>query len=191
MAEIYYGKLLELSDYDFNLHNIEQVNKELQSQMMAAVEETILALFDELSEKYSWYPECQKNIHYYNGWRTNIAHMINKKVILPLETTNWENKIEVDRYAAIRKLNDMEKVMDYLNDGMVEPYTDIDTVLRWAQNNGMTRNIESKYFMLTFYKKGTVYITFKDAEPLKKINIFGSQKKVWLLPATVKNIMTR
>ena len=191
MAEIYYGKLLELSDYDFNLHNIEQVNKELQSQMMAAVEETILALFDELSEKYSWYPECQKNIHYYNGWRTNIAHMINKKVILPLETTNWENKIEVDRYAAIRKLNDMEKVMDYLNDGMVEPYTDIDTVLRWAQNNGMTRNIESKYFMLTFYKKGTVYITFKDAEPLKKFNIFGSQKKVLLLPATVKNIMTR
>ena len=183
LAEIYYGKLLELSDYDFNLHNIEQVNKELQSKMTAAVEDTILALFDELSEKYSWYPECQKNIHYYNGWRTNIAHMINRKVILPVQTMHsWKNEIDVSRYETVRKLNDIEKVMDYLNDGRVAPYTNIDTVLWSAQHNGMTRNIESKYFMLTFYKKGTVHITFKDAELLKKFNIFGSQKKAWLPP---------
>lgn len=183
LADIYYQKLLELSDYDFNLHNIEQVNKELQSQMTAAVEDTILALFDELSDKYSWYPECTKNIHYYNGWRTNIAHMINRKVILPVQTMHsWKNEIDVSRYETVRKLNDIEKVMDYLNDGRVAPYTNIDTVLWSAQNNGMTRNIESKYFMLTFYKKGTVHITFKDAELLKKFNIFGSQKKAWLPP---------
>lgn len=183
LAEIYYNKLLELSDYDFNLHNIEQVNKELQSQMTAAVEDTILALFDELSEKYSWYPECQKNIHYYNGWRTNIAHMINKKVILPMQTMDsWQNKINITRYEIERKLNDMEKVMDYLNDGRVEPYMKIGNVLSNAENNGKTRDIESKYFNLTFYKKGTVHITFKNADLLKKFNIFGSQKKAWLPP---------
>lgn len=183
LADIYYNKLLELSDYDFNLHNIEQVNKELQSQMIAAVEDTILALFDELSDKYSWYPECTKNIHYYNGWRTNIAHMINKKVIIPMQTTDsWDNQIDITKYSTIRKINDIEKVMDYLNDGRVAPYMDIERVLETAKREEQTRNIESKYFTLTFYKKGTVHLTFKNAELLKKFNIFGSQKKAWLPP---------
>lgn len=183
LANIYYQKLLELSDYDFNLHNIEQVNKELQSRMTAAVEDTILALFDELSDKYSWYPECTKNIHYYNGWRTNIAHMINKKVIIPMQTTDsWDNEIDVTKYSTVRKINDIEKVMDYLNDGRVAPYISIDRVLQTAKYDGQTRNIESKYFTLTFYKKGTVHLTFKNAELLKKFNIFGSQKKAWLPP---------
>lgn len=183
LADIYYNKLLELSDYDFNLHNIEMVNKELQSQMTAAVEDTILALFDELSDKYSWYPECTKNIHYYNGWRTNIAHMINKKVIIPMQTTDsWDNQIDITKYSTVRKINDIEKVMDYLNDGKVAPYMDIERVLQTAKYEGQTRNIESKYFTLTFYKKGTVHITFKNAELLKKFNIFGSQKKAWLPP---------
>ena len=183
LADIYYNKLLELSDYDFNLHNIKQVNKELQSQMIAAVEDTILALFDELSDKYSWYPECTKNIHYYNGWRTNIAHMINKKVIIPMQTTDsWDNQIDITKYSTIRKINDIEKVMDYLNDGRVAPYMDIERVLETAKREEQTRNIESKYFTLTFYKKGTVHLTFKNAELLKKFNIFGSQKKAWLPP---------
>ena len=183
LADIYYNKLLELSDYDFNLHNIEQVNKELQSQMTAAVEDTILALFDELSDKYSWYPECTKNIHYYNGWRTNIAHMINKKVIIPMQTTDsWDNQIDITKYSTVRKINDIEKVMDYLNDGRVAPYIDVERVLETAKREGQTRNIESKYFTLTFYKKGTVHLTFKNAELLKKFNIFGSQKKAWLPP---------
>lgn len=183
LADIYYNKLLELSDYDFNLHNIEQVNKELQSQMTAAVEDTILALFDELSDKYSWYPECTKNIHYYNGWRTNIAHMINKKVILPMQTTrSYENYIDVTLYSVVRKLNDIEKVMDYLNDGRIATYMDIERALAMAKREGQTRNIESRYFTLTFYKKGTVHLTFKNAELLKKFNIFGSRKKAWLPP---------
>lgn len=182
LADMYYKKLQELADYDFTLYNIEEINKELQSQMTAAVEDTILALFDELSDKYSWYPECQKNIHYYNGWRTNIAHMVNKKVILPLPTTNYFNEIDVDNYRAANKLNDIEKTMDYLNDGKVGAYMDIYTILGRADRNGETRNIDSKYFTITFYKKGTVHLTFKYPELLKKFNIFGSRKKAWLPP---------
>lgn len=182
LADMYSRKLQEFADYDFTLYNIEQVNKELQSQMTAAVEDTILALFNELSEKHSWYPECKNNIHYYNGWRTNIAHMVNKKVILPLPTTNYFNEIDVDNYRAANKLNDIEKTMDYLNDGKVGAYMDIYTILGRADRNGETRNIDSKYFTITFYKKGTVHLTFKYPELLKKFNIFGSLKKAWLPP---------
>lgn len=43
-----------------------------------------------------------------------------------------------------------------------------------------TKNIHLKYFDITFYKKGTCHIVFRDEELLKKFNIFGSQKKGWL-----------
>ena len=36
---------------------------------------------------------------------------------------------------------------------------------------------------MTFYKKGTCHIEFTDLELLKKLNIFGSQRKGWLPPA--------
>ena len=52
--------------------------------------------------------------------------------------------------------------------------------LREAGEKEQTRNIDLKYFSVTFYKKGTCHIRFKNLELLKKLNIFGSQKKGWL-----------
>lgn len=49
-----------------------------------------------------------------------------------------------------------------------------------VQKSGQTRDIECKYFNLTFYKKGTCHITFTNERLLKKFNIFGSQRKGWL-----------
>ena len=42
------------------------------------------------------------------------------------------------------------------------------------------RNIRLKYFDVTFYKKGTCHITFRNERLLKKLNIYGSQRKGWL-----------
>ena len=42
----------------------------------------MLKIFDEFSIKYN-YSDFATNIHYYNGWKTNKAYKINKKVILP------------------------------------------------------------------------------------------------------------
>ena len=55
--------------------------------------------------------------------------------------------------------------------------------LQFAEEYGETKNIQLKYFTVTFFKKGTCHITFTNEELLKKFNIFGSQKKGWLPPS--------
>lgn len=58
----------------------------------------------------------------------------------------------------------------------------LDVILQKAEKEQQTKNINFKFFTVTFYKKGTCHITFKDEELLKKFNIYGSQKKGWLPP---------
>lgn len=177
----FYNKVTELSDYDFSLYNIYQIKIEMNKSVVKGVEDAILELFEELSNKWHYLDETSKNIHYYNGWKTNKAWIINKKVIIPLRAfSTWSSRI--DMYEAHNKLKDIEKCFTYL-DGSLTSGIDLDFNLDYAERCGQTRNIECKYFTVTFYKKGTCHIVFKNMELLKKFNIFGSQRKGWLPPS--------
>ena len=84
----------------------------MTKNMVKGVEDTILTLFEELSNKYHYYDETSKNIHYYNGWKTNKAYIINKRVIIPLRA--WDDifgKMDYS-YTVKNKLSDIEKVFN-------------------------------------------------------------------------------
>lgn len=180
----FYNRLEELKDYDFSLYNIYQLKIDMQKNVVKGIEETIIALFDELSHKYHWYDETSGNIHYYNGWKTNKAWIINKKVIIPLKAYDdyFTNAFRPTHYDIVRKLQDIEKCFNYLDGGLTEA-VDLKESLKFAEEYGETKNIQLKYFTVTFYKKGTCHITFNNEELLKKFNIFGSQHKGWLPPS--------
>lgn len=180
----FYNKINALKDYDFSLYNIYQLKIDMQKQVVKGIEDTIIALFDELSDKHHWYDEMSNNIHYYNGWKTNKCWIINKKVIIPLNAygTYFRDSFSPTDYNVIRKLEDMEKCFNYLDGGLTDA-VDLHEILRVARENSQTKNIRLKYFTVTFYKKGTCHITFNNDELLKKFNIFGSQYKGWLPPS--------
>ena len=182
----FYNKVEELSDYDFSLYNIYQLKIDLQKKVVKGIEDTIIELFDELSHKYSYWDETSKNIHYYNGWKTNQSWIINKRVIIPLcgfrnLEYSW-GRFEPTNYDTVRKLQDIEKCFNYLDGGLTES-VDLEESLKFAEEYGETKNIQLKYFTVTFYKKGTCHINFNNMELLKKFNIFGSQHKGWLPPS--------
>lgn len=179
----FYNKVNELSNYDFSLYNIYQLKIDMQSSVVKGIEDTIIELFDELSHKYSYWDETSKNIHYYNGWKTNQSWIINKKVIIPLRAYNefW-GRYEPSDYKIVNKLQDIEKCFNYLDGGLTDAI-DLEESLKFAEEYGETKNIQLKYFTVTFYKKGTCHITFNNDELLKKFNIFGSQHKGWLPPS--------
>lgn len=179
----FYNKVEELSNYDFSLYNIYQLKIDMQKKVVKGIEETIIELFDELSHKYSYWDETSKNIHYYNGWKTNQSWIINKKVIIPLRAYNefW-GRYEPSDYKIVNKLQDIEKCFNYLDGGLTEA-VDLEESLKFAEEYGETKDIQLKYFTVTFYKKGTCHITFNNEELLKKFNIFGSQHKGWLPPS--------
>lgn len=178
----YMEKLDELRDYEFSFHNIYQIRIDMSNQMVQGIEDAIVALFDELSHKHSWYDETSRNIHYYNGWKTNKAWIINKKVIIPLAAfDSWDGKFRPYHRNVDQKLIDIEKVFDFLS-GNISSESAIPSILNALKETGQTANVEFKYFKATFYKKGTCHITFTDLELLKKFNIYGSQSKNWLPP---------
>ena len=185
LQQDFYNQLEDLKDYDFSLYNIYQLKVDMSSKVIKGIEDTIITLFDELSHKYHWFSETSNNIHYYNGWKTNKAYIINKKVIIPLKgfydlEYSWGG-FRPTRHEVVSKLQDMEKCFNYLDGGLTEAI-DLESSLKFAEEYGETKNIELKYFIVTFYKKGTCHITFTNDELLKKFNIFGSQHKGWLPP---------
>jgi RNase P/RNase MRP subunit p29 len=182
LREKYYNRVNELRDYDFSEYNIYTIKIQINKEMIKAVEDTILNLFEEFSNKHHWYDEMSNNIHYYNGWKTNKAWKINKKVIIPLNGFNsWDSsRLDYD-YKVKEKLSDIEKVFNYLDDGLTEEVNLHDT-LKFAQGYGETKKIQLNYFMVTFYKKGTCHIEFTNEKLLHKFNLFGSQRKGWIPP---------
>lgn len=117
----FYNKVEDLSNYDFSLYNIFQLKIDMQKKVVKGIEDTIIELFDELSHKYSYWDETSKNIHYYNGWKTNQSWIINKKVIIPLMAYNqFGGRYEPSGYEIVNKLQDIEKCFNYLDGGLTE-----------------------------------------------------------------------
>ena len=177
-----HSRINEIASYEFSSHNIKEMWLELDRKTAKSMEDTILSLFDELSHKHHWYNETSGNIHYFNGWKTNKAHKINKKVIIPLRgfDDNWKRFSYT--YTVKEKLHDIEKCLAFLDGGQT-PDVDLDSVLRAAQDSQASKDIELKYFRVTFFKKGTCHLTFIDQRLLDKFNIFGCQRKGWLPPS--------
>lgn len=190
--EQYASKVQKLKSYDFSLYNILTLQEEMTKNLIKGIEDCIIELFDELSRQYHWAGNgTDKNIHYYNGWKTNKAWIINKKVILPYINawSNYDNHYQPTNWNLLEKLNDIEKALNYL-DGGLSYGSNIAYVLQNAERTGQTKNVSCKYFNVTFYKKGTMHLEFTNLELLKKLNIFGSQQKRWLPPSYGKKAYT-
>lgn len=177
-----------MENYDFTEYNAYTVMQDLTKNLTGSLEDTILDLFETLTAKYSWFKDGDKNIHYYNGWKSNKAWIINKKVIIPMNGAfayDWwakRYKEKFDLREVYSKLSDIEKTLNYLDGGHNTSEINLHYALETACNAGISRKIECKYFNITVYKKGTCHIEFTDLELLKKLNLYGSQKRGWLPP---------
>jgi len=176
-----------MKDYDYNEFNIKQIKKRMAEKMEESYYDTILELFDKLScvHSYSGQPE-ETNVWMYNGWKTNKSWKINdKKVILPCYGVfrSYSFNSGFDPYEAYRLLGDIERTLNYIDNGRTEePILSLSDILATAERQDAVRNLDTKYFKVTFYKKGTCHIMWKDKKLIEKLNIFGSQKKGWLPP---------
>ena len=170
-------RLEKLVDYDFSYFNIKTIQLEMIQSLRMNLDKVVLEVFDELSAEYA-YSSYSKNIHYYNGWKTNKSWFVNKKVIIPFRAYNHIlgsfdiNEVE-------QHFNDYEKALNFLN-GNKPLEINIRAALEEAKKTGQFKNIEFNFFTVSFYIKGTAWITFKDMDLLKRLNRFAGQKRAWL-----------
>lgn len=177
--------LERLKDFDFTAFNIAQLEADLRVNFTSGIEDAILAMFDNFSRRFSYNDEFGANLHYYNGWKSNAAHKINKKIILPVNgfsSYSW-GKRGLDTYYITEKIADMVKAFNYLAGDLDSPITLTTGAITHANHTSQFRSVDFHYFTATFYKKGTCHITFKDQRLLDKLNIYGSQRKGWLPPS--------
>lgn len=177
----YKERVDRLKEYDFTEFNIYTLSAEMNAQIKQGIEDEIIAMFDRLTEEHSYYPECKKNIHLFNGWKTNKAHKIDKKVIIPCYGVfdHYDGKPRV--YSVGSVLSDIERILNFFDGNMTK---DVDSMsfLESYFKDGITKNIPMKFFNATFYKKGTVHLTFTCPELIERFNIYAAQNKAWLPP---------
>lgn len=170
--------------YEFTEANVFTMLQVMRNRLQINVEKTIMSLFYTLSAQHS-YNESVKNgnIHLYNGWKHNKAWCVNQRVVIPLNA--WDHhfgRFVLTRSSVVEKLSDLEKALNYL-DGNLTRRVDIEKKLKWAQDNEVFKNIPLTFFNVTFHKKGTCHIEFRDLDLLLKLNIFVAQNKNWLPPS--------
>lgn len=184
IQEKYQGMVEKMKDYDFSMFNIQQITAEMNAELSQGIQDTIVALFDKMTAEHSWYPETQKNKHYFNSWATNKVHKIGPKVILPVNgmfsSYSWDKETFNLRNAE-STISDIEKVFHYL-DGNMTAEVSLHGVLQRAHDAGQTKNIQCRYFSVTLYKKGTMHLKFHDQALVDRFNIYCCQKKNWLPP---------
>ena len=185
MLREYRQRVSDLSNYDFSHYNIWTVREEISQNIVSGIENEIITLFDNWTNLH--YAEYSKNIHYFNGWCTNEAYKIGRKVIFNCQAFdywNFSHCYEFRPSKAEDHLADIERVLHFLDtNGRSYDGSELRATLDAAKSAGQTQNIKFRYFTATFYKKGTCHIEFTNTDVLKSFNLFASQKKGWLPPS--------
>lgn len=186
LREEYYSMISEFANKDFSLKNIYDVKMDIISRTAKGIEDKIVDMFEQLSYKNSM--EAAGNVHYFNGWKSNSAFKINKKVVIPYVAAYSWSRIDFYHYSdrnVYKILDDLEKCLAFLQIGENEYIYDIDlnNQLKFYQEKQVTKKMQFRYFDVDVFKKGTMHIKFRDLDLLKRFNIYGCQHKGWLPPS--------
>lgn len=182
--------IAERCHMDFTENNIRQFVLNLIGGYEQTMIDAVLDIFDMFTDRHSWHRNNvnEKNIHYFNGWATNNAFKIGRKVIIPVYggydegpfrgfSNNWQLQ-----WKAKEMLRDIDIVCSYFDGG--GRYVSISEALERSFSSSphapTQSGIESTYFKITVYKKGTIHLTFRDEDILRRFNVVACRGKGWL-----------
>jgi len=169
---------------DFTEDNIRQFVLNIIGSYEDTLRRAVVEIFNKMTREHCYHGGVnEKNIHYFNGWKTNDAFKVAKKVIIPVYGScggaffdkmfnrwvlNWD---------AERSLDDIDIVMNYF-DGMCG-YRSLGRAIKEAFAMGESSG-ESTYFKFVCHKKGTIHLTFRDPDILRRFNVAACQGKGFL-----------
>lgn len=141
----------------------------------------VVEVFDALTDYHA-----DNKVHW-EGWKTNDAHRVNMKVIMPhfLELSPWSG-FSV-RYAKRENLADIDRVMclltgkkmigDDVTPGIV---TMEDALIASFKDPLRDNTAQSEFFDLRYFKKGTLHMKFRDKKVWQEFNLRAAKGKNWL-----------
>jgi len=168
---------------DFTESNVRQFVLNLVGSYEQTLTEAVIDLFDMFTRRHCYTETIhEKNIHYFNGWKTNNAFKVGKRIVVPIGNSYGNmaffdyNGWKLD-YQAAQKLDDIDKVMNYF-DGRSE-YVSLADACKKAFGEDINWGC-STYFKFKAHKKGTIHLTFLNEGILRRFNICACRGKGWL-----------
>jgi len=176
-------RLTDRCNMDFTENNIRAFVLNLINGYQDDIRESVMGLFDKLTIQHSYHGGAmEKNIHYFNGWKTNDAFKVNKKVIIPFYSgssfIDYSGGWKLD-YSVARELRDIDIVMNYF-DGMSPHYRSIAAALTNVFSHGINQGNSTYFSKIIAHKKGTIHLTFRDEDILRRFNVEACKGKKWL-----------
>lgn len=159
-------------DISFNLENVKYFYEELIKAIPQSYEETVAKVFDDITSRHYYSDrEWEKNIYGYSGWKSNNGMKINKKCIIRCYNNGF-------MYELPDILLDLNIIFENISGEKDDLYKNNNEILNRVKQYG--KKIETKFFILDIYKKGTMHITFKNQDYLNQFNILAGKGKKWL-----------
>ena len=186
VKEKFLAEINRQTEMDFTFSNVQQFIINLIGNYENILNEAVGEVFDLMTSKHSWYPETKNNIYLFDGWKTNDCFKVNQKVILPVSYgkevfwDEFQDKWKFSEWRMNFSLTDIDRVMNYFDDA--SEYVSIVDAIEAGFAEGNSRNLMSTYFKINVYKKGTIHLTFRSDEILRRFNIVGCQNKNFLPP---------
>ena len=170
---------------DFTENNIRTFILNLISNYEDTLTLATIEIFDKFT-KSSWRDTCyEENVLHFNGWKTNDSFKVGPKVIQQAHGTlngpfiGWKNEWSCNiSYSSERFFDDIDNVMNYFDD--VSDYLSIVAALKQNLTLGISKKIQSTYFIIDVFKKGTIHLRFKDENVLRRFNLAACLGKNWL-----------
>lgn len=109
-----------------------------------------------------------ENRHMVKGWKTNLGHMLNRKIIIDRAVNITWKSYQLSHNSQRDKIDDLIKVMCNLT-GV--DYSTTKETYKWLNEDWETNtwyNID--FFEIKFFKKGTLHLRFKDENQWKLLN---------------------
>ena len=177
-------KLTQFTDSTISLaFTVANINKILsvfflnKEQIML---ECVEAVFDRATDFHA------KNKVWVEGWKTNKAWKVNKRIIMPWGV-DYDARYTYWSWRAVRRdfYSDLDKVLCWLDGRSLENVTTVaeamDTKFKRIREarEDYKLQFESTYFRIRIFKKGTVHLDFKDKNLLDELNRQAARRKGW------------
>lgn len=179
-------RLLESNErMAFSEENVYALVESIFLNRGAILQQCVVEAFDIMTRYHD-----ENRVHV-EGWKTNDAWRVNRRVVLPRVVDVWYGGDGHLTYGNTRQnLNDIDRALAFLEGKKLEsvPLTMVDVLERHFREKGASFSgilCESSYFEMRAYKKGTLHLRFKNRILWEQFNLTAARGKNWL-PDDVK-----
>lgn len=165
-------------EMEINLSNIRMLLMALGSNQRDILVESVVSIFEKITTYHM--NEYSTNIHYYDGWKTNDAYRVNKKIIIPISHgfDSWDfgtrmgsGEVNYDYvcYDVKDWIGDIVKALRLIDPDVSDEFTPISD-----------KEFENDALRFRMFFNGNIHVWFKDARLLARLNYLCGSHFGWI-----------